>query len=78
MNTRNKLPDDTTTADLRFLERAPKSVLFSIAKHLAAAACDEGYETALETRVYLERMRKEWELLNQNGIVEQRAPKVLP
>lgn len=77
MNVKNKPASDATLNDLRFLERAPKKVLFAIAKHLAAAACDEGYESALESQSYLERMRHEWELLHSNGIVPQQAPRTV-
>jgi hypothetical protein len=67
-----------TTADWRLFEQTPKTVLYVMAKHLAAASDGDSYDDSIDSGTYLERMRYEWELLHANGLVPQRPLKVLP
>lgn len=72
MHLKNKAAGDMTDADFRLLEAAPKTVLYAMAKHLAAAQAGDSYELALESGAYLTRMIEEWENLNRAGIVPQK------
>jgi hypothetical protein len=72
----NLMPADLTEEDRVALERMPKAVLYAIAKHLAAASCEPGYDDALESRAYLIRMQTEWQCLHDNKIVPQKPKKL--
>lgn len=64
--------NDMSEADLIALERTPKAVLYAIAKHLAALATADGYDSAINNGEYLSRMEQEWKALHENGIVAQK------
>ena len=66
--------NDMTAADHALFDRAPKWVLYAIVKHLAAAACAEGYDDALASGSYLERVRAEWAALHAAGVISQKPP----
>lgn len=68
------IPKDLSHDDLLLLESASKTVLFSIAKHLAALATEEGPDEALASGAYLVRMYEEWDDLHSKKIVQQRPP----
>jgi hypothetical protein len=76
MHLKNKIPADTTGGDIAFMEAAPKTVLFAIAKHLAALAHPNGYDSALTSGGYINRMHQEWSNLHAAGVLPQKPPKV--
>lgn len=76
MNLKNLRPADMTIADWRLFERTPKTVLYAMVKHLAAASDGDSYEASLESGSYVERILREWDAINCAGIVKQKPVKL--
>ena len=72
MNITNARPRDMNSADWHAFEKMPKTLLYVMAKHLAAISDGDSYEGSLETGSYLSRMLTEWEALYANGLVPQK------
>jgi hypothetical protein len=77
MHARSKAATDMTTTDLSMFDEIPKTVLYAIAKHLAARADTQapGYDTSLESGSYVKVIKDEWKALHESGIVPQKLPK---
>lgn len=74
-NIKNRGAADTSAADRALLEIMPKTVIYAIAKHLAAVQDAKGYDRSLEIGSYIRVIRQEWENLHHAGIVPQKPPR---
>lgn len=58
-------------------EKMPKRVMWVVLKHMAAHASGQP-EESLESGAWVEHIRKEWETLHQNGLIDTKPPRGTP